>query len=239
MTKHRLPGAVCLLAGLGWLAGCSGDGPSGPTPDPLPEPSNFVAQVTNQFFPLIPGTTHHYASSDGSETSTVEVLTTTKTILGITATIVHDQVFADGELIEDTFDWYAQDSDGNVWYLGEDSREIENGQVVSTHGSWEAGVNGAQAGIIMWADPAAHEGEEYRQEFARGEAEDVGKVVALGESVSVPFGSFTGCLKTEDRNPLETGAVEYKFYCPGVGTTLEHPVASPSDRTELVDVTGP
>jgi hypothetical protein len=239
MPKKRLLDTVSMLGAVLWVVGCGDDGPTGPSPNPLPDPSNFVSQVTNPFFPLTPGRTHHYASSDGSETSTVEVLTSTKMILGISTTIVHDQVFANGELIEDTFDWYAQDTDGNVWYLGEDSREIENGQVVSTEGSWEAGVNGAQAGIIMWADPAAHVGEEYRQEFARGEAEDIGKVVSLGENVTVPFGSFTGCLKTEDRNPLESGAVEYKFYCPDIGLTLEHPVATPADRNELVDVTGP
>jgi hypothetical protein len=239
MLRKNSLDRVCLLVALVFLSACGSDGPTGPDPTPLPEPGTFVPQVSNQFFPLTPETTHHYASSDGSETNTVEVLAATKTILGIQATIVHDQVFADGELIEDTFDWYAQDGDGNVWYLGEDSQELENGQVVSTEGSWEAGVDGAQAGIIMWADPAAHVGQEYRQEFAAGEAEDIATVVSLGESVTVPFGGFTGCIKTEDRNPLETGAVENKFYCPGVGLTLEHPVATPTDRTELVDRTGP
>lgn len=239
MPRKKSLSRVSVAVALVLMTACGSDGPTGPDPAALPEPSAFVPQVSNQFFPLMPGTTHHYASSDGSETNTVEVLTTTKTILGIQATIVHDQVFADAELIEDTFDWYAQDANGNVWYLGEDSRELENGQVVSTEGSWEAGVDGAQAGIIMWADPAAHVGEEYRQEFAAGEAEDIAKVVSVAETVVVPFGSFTGCLKTEDRNPLETGAVEHKFYCSGVGLTLEHPVATPSDRSELVDRTGP
>jgi hypothetical protein len=91
----------------------------------------------------------------------------------------------------------------------------------------------------MWADPGAHIGEEYRQGFAEGEAEDVAKVVAVGESVTVPFGSFSGCVKTEDRNPLESGSTENKFYCPEVGITLEYPVQSPGDRTELVELTGP
>jgi hypothetical protein len=238
MANTHLLRTSGVLAALALAIGC-GDGGTGPTLGPLPEPGGFVANVTNPFFPLTPGTTHSYASSDGSETNTVEVLSEQKTILGISTTIVHDQVFTDGALTEDTFDWYAQDTAGNVWYLGEDSKEIENGQVVSTAGSWEAGVNGAQAGIIMWGDPAAHIGEEYRQEFARGEAEDVGKVVAVAESVTVPFGSFSGCLKTEDRNLLEPGTVENKFYCPDVGTTLEFPVQAPSDRTELVDVIGP
>jgi hypothetical protein len=238
MASPHFPRSTLIVAALSLAAAC-GDDSTAPTSLPLPEPASFVPTVTNQYFPLIPGTTWLYESSDGSESNTVEVLSETKDILGITATVVHDQVFTDGELTEDTFDWYAQDSDGNVWYLGEDSREMENGQVVSTEGSWEAGVNGAQAGIIMWADPGAHIGEEYRQEFAEGEAEDAGKVIAVGESVTVPFGSFTGCLKTADRNLLESGSTENKYYCPEVGTVLEHPVQSPAERTELIDVTGP
>jgi hypothetical protein len=222
---------------LAFAGGC-GDDSTAPTSLPLPEPGSFVETVTNPYFPLVPGTSWFYESSDGAETNTVEVLSETKNILGITATVVHDQVFADGELAEDTFDWYAQDGEGNVWYLGEDSREIENGQVVSTEGSWEAGVNGAEAGIIMWADPSAHLGEEYRQEFAAGEAEDAGKVVAVDETVTVPFGTFTGCIKTEDRNLLESGSTENKFYCPDVGIVLEHPAQAPVERTELIDATG-
>jgi hypothetical protein len=238
MTGTRLLNIIVTLSALGLIGSCSDD-PTAPDPMPLPEPSSFVATVTNPYFPLIPGTMWFYEASDGSETNTVEVLSETRTILSITATIVHDQVFTDEELTEDTFDWYAQDSDGNVWYLGEDSRELEDGEVVSTEGSWEAGVNGAQAGIIMWADPGAHIGEEYRQEFAEGEAEDLGKVISVGESVTVPIGSFTGCIKTEDRNLLEPGTTENKFYCPDVGTVLEYPTQSPSERTELVELTSP
>jgi hypothetical protein len=140
-------------------------------PLPLPPASDFVAAVTNQFFPLVPGTVFRYRqdSDDGVETVVVTVTAQSKTILGIAATVVHDQEFFDGELIEDTFDWFAQDKNGNVWYLGEATCEIENNVCESTEGSWQAGVNGAQAGIIMWADPAAHQGENYRQEFFAGE----------------------------------------------------------------------
>jgi len=239
MTNTHLLKPLMAVGALGLIWSCGGDDATGPDPSPLPDPESFEETVTNPFFPLTPGSTRFYESSDGAETNTVEVLSETRTILGISTTIVHDQVFDDGELIEDTFDWYAQDSEGNVWYLGEDSKELENGQVVSTEGSWEAGVDGAQAGIVMWADPAAHIGEEYRQEFAEGEAEDVAKVVAAGESVTVPFGSFSGCIRTEDRNPLESGSTENKVYCPDVGTVLEFPVESPTERTELVDFVGP
>ena len=237
-NKHLLKQTATVIA-MGLMSSCGDDKPTGPSTLTLPDPASFVATVTNPFFPLIPGRTWLYEANDGSETNTVEVLSDTRTILGISATIVHDQVFTDGELTEDTFDWYAQDGEGNVWYLGEDSREIENGEVVSTEGSWEAGVNGAQAGIIMWADPGAHIGEEYRQEFAEGEAEDAGKVLAVNESVTVPFGNFTGCVKTEDTNLLEPGSAENKFYCPDVGTTLEYPAQSPNERTELVELSGP
>jgi hypothetical protein len=235
----RICGSTVALGLLAIAAAC-GDGPTQPQYDPQLDPADFVESVTNPLFPLTPGTTQHYRgeTADGVETIVTEVLSETRTILGITATIVHDRVFLDGELIEDTFDWYAQQSNGDVWYLGEDSKEIENGEVVSTAGSWEAGVDGAKPGIIMWGDPAAHLDEEYRQEYYVGVAEDVAKVIGLDESVEVPQGSFTGCIKTEDRNPLEPGAVEHKFYCPGIGLTLEGPVDG-SERFELTEITGP
>ncbi|HWB43751.1 MAG TPA: hypothetical protein VG500_20990 [Gemmatimonadales bacterium] len=228
--------ALALLA----IASACGEGPSQPEYDPQLDPADFVAAVTNPLFPLAPGTTYHFEgeTAEGVETIVTEVLADTRTILGITATIVHDRVFLDGDLIEDTFDWYAQQDNGDVWYLGEDSREIEDGEVVSTEGSWEAGLDGAKPGIIMWGDPAAHLNEEYRQEYYQGVAEDVATVIALDEEVEVPHGRFTGCLRTEDRNPLEPGAVEHKFYCPGIGLTLEGP-ADGSERFELIGITGP
>jgi hypothetical protein len=219
---------------------CS-DNPTGPSNTPPFDPSNFVAGVTNPFFPLTPGRIQYYEgqSSGEAQTDSAEVLAETKTILGIAAMVVHDRVYAGGSLIEDTFDWYAQDKDGNVWYLGEDTKELDNGQVVSTEGSWEAGVSGAQAGIIMWADPAAHLGEKYSQEFARGVAEDLGKVVALDQSIQVPYGNLTGCLKTEDSSTLEPGVLESKFYCPDIGLTLEMGLQGSSDVNELVTIIGP
>jgi hypothetical protein len=231
---------MSLLTTLALAAGCSDSG-TGPTTNPPFDPNNFVTGVTNPFFPLTPGTIDYYEgqSEGAAQSDSVEVLSETKTILGIQATVVHDRVYTDGELTEDTFDWYAQDKDGNVWYLGEDTKELENGQVVSTEGSWEAGVNGAEAGIIMWADPSAHLGEEYRQEFSRGVAEDLGKVVAVNQNVDVPYGSLTGCVKTEDRSALEPGILENKYYCPPIGVTLEVGLQGSTDRNELVDVIGP
>jgi hypothetical protein len=192
--------------------------------------------VTNLYFPLEPGTVWRYEgeTDEGTETVLVEVLSETRRIMGVDATIVRDRVYLDEVLIEDTFDWFAQASDGTVWYLGEDTREMENGQVVSTEGSFEWGEDGALPGVIMWADPAAHVGEEYRQEYYAGEAEDWGKVVRLGESISTPSGAFTGCLVTEDWNGLEPGTLENKTYCPGVGFVFEIHVGG-GEQVELVE----
>jgi hypothetical protein len=218
---------------------CSSD-PTGPEYNPE-IPTSWAAAVTNQYYPLKPGTTYQYEGDtpEGLETITIEVLPQPRTVNGVEATVVRDRAFLDGELIEDTEDWFAQDADGNVWYLGEDTKEYENGQVVSTEGSWEWGVDGALPGIVMWADPAAHIGEEYRQEFFEGEAEDGGKVVALNQAVTVPHGSFTGCVKTEDWSGLEPNIRENKSYCPNIGLTLEEQVSGGSGTVELVDVAGP
>jgi hypothetical protein len=195
--------------------------------DPAPElrtaklpdfdPHDFVRVVDNRYFPLQPGTRYIYRGvEDGErEVNIVDVTTDRKNILGISAVVVLDRVFVSGELTEKTFDWYAQDEDGNVWYLGEDTREFEDGRVVSTLGSWEAGKNGAKPGIIMLAHPKV--GDAYRQEFLAGIAEDRARVVRRGLKVSVPYGTFHNCLKTVEFTALEPGIKEAKYYCPRVG----------------------
>jgi hypothetical protein len=227
------------LAAIVSSAGCS-DSPFSPPYEPV-LPSEWASAVTNPFFPLIPGTRWEYSgdTEDGTETIIVEVLAATRTVNGVAATVVRDRVYLDGELIEDTDDWYAQDAAGNVWYLGEDSKEVVNGMVVGTAGSWEWGVDGALPGVIMWANPAAHAGESYRQEYYRGEAEDWAKVLGVNESVQVPAGSFTGCLRTEEWNGLEgrSESLEYKYYCAGSGMVLEVPADAPSERIELITMT--
>jgi hypothetical protein len=227
-------GAAALLLTLG----CGDNNPASPPYHPV-LPTQWAAAVTNPWFKLVPGTTWEYRgdTSEGTETTIVEVLPQTRVVSGVTATVVRDRVSLDGELIEDTFDWYAQDSEGNVWYLGEDSKEIENGTVVSTEGSWEWGVDDALPGIIMWADPADHVGEEYRQEFYEDVAEDWGKVVALNQSVQVPWGNSTGCIETEDWSGLESGGREHKFYCANIGVVLE--TSAGGDRVELISLTEP
>lgn len=217
--------------------GCS-DGITSPPYDPE-LPTEWAPAITNPYLPLLVGSTWRYLGESDGETEeiVVEVLPQTRLVNGVVATVVRDRVYVDGELVEDTYDWFAQDAAGNVWYLGEDSKEVENGEVVGTEGSWEWGVGGALPGIVMWADPAAHIGEEYRQEYDPGEAEDWGEVVAVDVSVAVPFGSFSGCVRTEDWNALEGGGRETKTYCPAIGTVLE--LAPGGERVELVEFTGP
>ena len=196
------------------------------------DPADFVRLIDNPFLPFIPGSRWVYESDDGSERIEVVVLDETREILGITATLVRDTVTEDGELVEDTVDWYAQDCDGNVWYLAEDSKELEDGEVVSTAGSWEAGVDGAFPGIVMQADPRV--GQSYRQEFYAGEAEDLAEILQLDGSETVPLGSFTQLLVVREWNPLEPEVIENKYYARGTGVVLELEVAGESGRVELV-----
>jgi hypothetical protein len=202
---------------------------------PVLDPADFVAVVDNPYLPWIVGTTWTYRG--GKERNVVTVLPETKVVLGVTATVVHDRVFTGNELTEDTFDWYAQDTDGNVWYLGEDTKELENGKVTSREGTWEAGVGGAQPGIVMPADPAP--GLTYRQEYKPGEAEDVARVRQLGATVTVRAGTFNDVLVTEEWTRLDPTILEHKSYAPGVGVVLEEVVKGSTEHNELLSVTKP
>lgn len=224
MNRLIVPVACSLLATAA-LLGCDSDSNNVDdfviTYEVAFDAAKMSPDVTNTYYPLVPGTTYRFEgqTEDGEETIVIDVLDDTKEVAGTTARVVLDRVFLDGELIEETFDWYAQDTDGNVWYMGEDSKEYSGGSVVSAAGSWEAGVNGATAGILMPATPAV--GQAYQQEFAEGEAEDRGRVLGLGETVKVPAGTFTDCIRIEDTTPLEPDVEEHKFFCPNVGVVLE------------------
>jgi len=197
---------------------------------------DFVGAITNRYFPLLPGTVFRYSgTSDGeAETEIMTVTGQTKRILGVTTTVIWDRVEINGELHEETFDWYAQDREGNVWYFGEDSKEYEDGKVVSTAGSWEAGKNGARPGIIMKANPRV--GDRYQQEVAPGVAEDMARVSSLNRRVSVPAGEYTGCLATLEWTPLEPDVQEVKYYAPGVGMVLAEVKKGGEGRLELISV---
>ena len=200
------------------------------------DPAMFVGvELDHPFWPMAPGSRWVYreTDADGAEQQ-VEVTVTDRTrdILGIPATEVHDLVTEDGEPVEDTLDWYAQDTLGNLWYLGEDTKEYENGEVVSTEGSWEAGVDGAQAGIILPAHPQV--GQAYRQEYYAGQAEDAAEIVSSNEHVEVPFGTFDDVLETRDFTPLDPDVEEHKFYARGVGPVEVRQTSGGSSHEELL-----
>lgn len=204
--------------------------------NPKIDPADFVSQVDNEFFPLKPGTTYIYegTSEEGAEKNEVVVTDETKTILGVQCTVVHDRVWLEGDLIEETFDWYAQDKDGNVWYFGEDVNNYENGEIVDHDGAWEAGKDGAQPGYILKADVKV--GDSWRQEYLAGEAEDMGEVIGLDQTVTVKAGSYQGCVKTRDWTPLDPGVEENKLYCPAAGVVKDTIVKGGSDVSELVEI---
>jgi hypothetical protein len=183
-------------------------------------PGNFVKVINNPYFPLKPGNVFIYSGNtdEGSEVLQIIVSHQKKTILSVECTIVNETVTVDGILVEVAMNWYAQDQEGNVWYFGEDSKEYKNGQVISTKGSWKAGVNGAQQGIIMKAHPVV--GDIYQQEFAPGVAEDMAQVLSKDKEVKVPYGNFDHSLFTKEWSPLEHGITEYKYYAKGVGFVL-------------------
>ena len=245
MTSRPL--LLALAAALPLLVAGCGSAPqkSPPTgvdgleiPTPSPDPDDFVQDIDNPYLPLRPGSRWVYESGGADpETITVTVTDDTRVVQGVTTTVVHDVVRnADGRVVEDTDDWFAQDADGNVWYFGEDTTEYDARGRPDHSGSWEAGVDGAQAGVAMLAEPRV--GDGYQQESYPGEAQDVGKVLSLDEAVNVPFGSYSGVLQTEDTTPLEPGLVEQKYYAPGVGLVLEETVLGGSERVELVSYEG-
>jgi hypothetical protein len=187
---------------------------------PKIDPVNFQSVIDHPYFPLVPGTTLKLIETEGSRKSenVITVTADTKVVMGVTCVVVRDQVRENGAVTEDTFDWYAQDKQGNVWYFGEDTKEFRADGKFSTEGSWEAGVNGGQPGIIMPAHPAP--GDPYRQEYGKGVAEDMGQIVSVGVSTQVPAGTYADCVRTKEWSLLEPGT-ERKWYARGVGVVRE------------------
>jgi len=210
--------------------------PQGAEPFEL-DPTRFTTVIDNPYWPMKPGTrwTYREMDTDGTELQGVVVVTTQTTTMAnrITARIVRDTLTRDGEIIEDTIDWYAQDSAGNVWYVGEDTAEFEGGVVATTAGSWQAGVDGALPGVIVPADPQP--GLAYRQEYYAGQAEDNGAVVSLDETADVPYGHFDTLMMTADTSGIEPNVIEHKFYARGVGPILTIDVGT-AGREELLTV---
>lgn len=206
--------------------------------DPNINPSKFTTNISNKYFKVTPGQKFVYESKtgEGLEKVVVSVSSEKKQVMGVSVLVLRDIVTLDGEIIEDTRDWYAQDSEGNIWYFGEEVDNYEDGRLKDHNGSWEAGKDGAKPGIVMLANPEV--GKTYRQEFLKGEAEDMADVLALDKKVVVPFGTFENCLQTRDWSQIDSSLNEYKYYCPEVGfVTLEENLVNIEERVELLNVT--
>jgi hypothetical protein len=199
-------------------------------------PTEWAASIDNPWLPMAEGATWTYQkkSEDGVQEVVVTVTDQKKTVAGVKATVVNERATEDGALIDDTYTWYAQDADGNVWNLGDMTETHEDGKV-ETEG-WEAGKDGAKAGIAMLAEPKA--GDVYLQMYDEGEAEDRAKVLSTGESVKVPFGSWDGVLQTEDSTPLEP-EVEHKFYARGIGAVAQRTVKGGKEEAVLTKYVKP
>src|SRR6478735_1619540 len=240
--RAAVPALAVVALGQLLTSGCAGGPPTVPPsgvdeltiPTPTPHPDDFVDRVDNPWFPLRPGTTWTYRETgdDGARTVVVTVTDRTRGVAGVTTTVVHDVATdAHAKVVEDTYDWYAQDREGNVWYFGEDT-VAHDGAGPDTTGSWEAGVDGAEAGLAMPARPRL--GDGYVQEGSPGVAEARAEVLSLDARREVPFGTYDDLLLTQDTTPLEPGLVEERYYARGVGLVLEETVAGRAQIVELV-----
>jgi hypothetical protein len=240
-VKYRVVAAVLLgtlAVGVAVLAHAGSGGPA-PYRPPI-DPAAFTAGIDNPYLPLRPGTRWAYEgrTDEGLERKVVEVTDRTRVLMGVTCVEVHDTVTVDGRLAEDTLDWFAEDGAGTVWYFGETTRKIDDSGRSTPAGSWEAGVKGALPGIAMPADPKPGS-RAYRQEYLRGEAEDMARVVGIGGELTVPFGSYVQVLVTREWSPLEPGVAEHKLYAPGIGLIREEGVEGESGHVDLIELTKP
>jgi len=208
-------------------------------PDSWKDPTNFVAAIDNAWLPFKPGTVLRYTGTkDGERAKVVTTVTSrTEVVAGVTCVVVDDKLFLNGKIAENTLDYYVQDVAGNVWYFGEDTQELdENGNIVSTEGSWHAGVDGAVPGIFMEANPVV--GHAFQQEYLKGQAEDHFEVLSLSESITVPAGTYTEALLTKEWTPLEPDVLDHKFYVRGIGEVREVSVKGPKEELSLVSMSG-
>jgi hypothetical protein len=210
----------------------SGAGPGWPR---TLHPNDFVARVDNPRFPLKPGSSWFYRGLEGKThmSDRMRVRHKRKKILGVQATIVHDVVSKHGKPREVTNDWYAQDRDGNVWYFGENTKELDrHGHVTSREGSFKAGRDGARPGVLFPGHPRV--GQTARQEYYKGHAEDHFKVLDTSARVKTPYVSSRHAVETKEWTPLEPGIVEHKYYVRGVGDVKEKTVKGGRERLQLV-----
>jgi hypothetical protein len=247
-TAARSAAVVVLLALLGaggWQAVAAGGAAPRVDPREAPyyDPAHFTTRIDNAWFPLKPGITYVYrgVETDGHTRDVFTVTRQTITIAGVECRVVHDEVFLDGVLQETTRDYYTQDVDGNVWYFGEDTAELDkNGHVTSREGTWRTGRDGAEAGIFMEANPQV--GHTFQQEFLRGHAEDHLQMLSLTKEVQVPYGHFgrnplrQSVLLTKEWTPLEPRIIDHKYYVRGIGEVRETTVKGPLETLSLVRI---
>ena len=242
----RVAGVVVLVAAAVWIVPSSaGAGSSCPLPrfgpgrsyHPRIEPANFSPNVANELFPLTPGKILVYTGiKDGKKALDLVAPTSrTKVIDGVATRVVEDRGYLNNALEERTSDYYAQDRCGNVWYFGEDTATLDrHGKVVDTEGTWHAGVDGAQPGVVMQAHPQL--GRRFRQEWYRGHAEDVFKVIDRSAAVTVPYGTFRHALRTAEWTGLEPDVLDNKLYVRGIGEVAEVSVKGPREALRLVEI---
>ncbi|MEA2123275.1 MAG: hypothetical protein QOI80_57 [Solirubrobacteraceae bacterium] len=235
---------IAVIAAVTGITACVGAAGAGGATGGLPQgsdhveldPADFTTKITNPYWPMRPGSSWRFReTTPGGRPSKVVIKVTSRTKQmpnGVTARVVRDTHTEHGTLVEDTFDYYAQDSHGNIWYLGELSKQYEHGKFKRSAGSFEAGAGGAEAGIAIPAAPVR--GLKYRHEYLQGEAEDRASVISLHEQVGVPAGHYSDVLMTRDDNPVDPRVLEYKFFARGVGPVLEFGVSGGNDRTDLV-----
>ncbi len=233
--------AALVLATLGGIALARSPMPSGAAPTPVAsptiDPADFTATVDNTWFPLVPGTTltYHGRKDGKASVDTFEITRDIATIDGVPCAVIHDTLTQRGRVLEQTTDWYSQDNQGNVWYFGEDTQELDgHGKVLNTDGTWQAGVDGAQPGIFMPADPQI--GQSFAQESFPGQAEDHFVVLQIGVPTRVPYGSFDGAMVTAEWTPLEPDVLSEKVYVQGTGEVREFDVAGSDEHFALVSV---
>ncbi len=237
--------SILLILAFGLVLGCEDDDDEGngheedTSYNPVIDPADFSSTIDNPYFPLVVGTITVFEgqTEEALEHIEVEVLDEIKTVMGVECRVVRDRVWEDNELVEDTYDWYSQDSDGNVWYFGEESYEIEDGEIESTEGSWEAGVDGAKPGIQMLANPIAW--MTYKQEYYYDEAEDMARILDTDRTVTIGLGTYEHCLMIEEWTPLEPDVREYKYYAPGIGVIREEIIEGGSGTIDMIQITNP
>ena len=228
---------VALATGVAVLGGVLAANSRGATP-PVPKATDFSARVDNPWYPLEPGTTYTYRGvKDGQPSRDVVTVThRTRTIDGVPCVVIEDRLYLNGHLGERTTEWYSQDKQGNVWYFGEDTAELDrNGHITNTNGTWRSGVKGAKPGIFMFARPKV--GRSAQQESYKGQAEDHFQVLSLHAAVNVPYTSSKQAMLTKEWTPLEPGTIDHKFYVRGIGTVLEQTAKGGSERADLISVT--